>query len=674
MSSTPAASKSSQDWNTVTSPKTRGKRSADPRVDTKLLVLEDSLSAQKAAFETHTITIKNQFDTIKNQFDDQELKRKSDTDRLLEAIMAITPGLEKKLAIVSDDVATLSIDVREIKEDLETEKRDRKREIEGLKFDIQKESEALQVNIDQASRVQATDTSTPTTTRASSAKVFPRFSTSYGGIRSPVPADLTADIYYQDITPADHNLQGSYIDPSTPIPTGKTGSSNSQGESQPGLHSIVGNSQINLSKFQDKIKKLVLRDDSVTSVRDWYHSIRLALNTSGKTHIDVLPMFEMLKKQDRFANLLLPVDLNGDIGPSASSFNLCLNMYHSFSQVLLTVLTTSTTMFPASKCPKAHRLIQVHRDLRIGWDLVWNILRKLSPHLGGTNINVHDQISALSIIPGESLPEFYNRALDLQNTIVYSKAAVPPTRLIARFIDQLMLCAEIRPFLAHKKSLLNEHIQMFGENIKTPLDSLQTIFEHLDDLEIVQELRPKGSATNTSILGQGHEAHMAKFGGRNIPECEVCFRRGHHAGTCVIRGPNFVPADIQRRAQQYNLKHGDKPLEPLRSWTKNTPPGASFPKKLPGKSPIKPAIKYFYADTAGDAVEIDPSKLSVLHTSEDSEEIFHEAQENTSETVNLTINPMISAFNRPSNNHTIPLFPDYSSMFDPLEIQLFQEN
>jgi hypothetical protein len=89
MSSTPAASKSSQDWNTVPSPKTRGKRSADPRVDTKLLALEDSLSAQKAAFETQTITIQN----IKNQFDDQELKRKSDTDRLLEAIMSISTAM-----------------------------------------------------------------------------------------------------------------------------------------------------------------------------------------------------------------------------------------------------------------------------------------------------------------------------------------------------------------------------------------------------------------------------------------------------------------------------------------------------------------------------------------------------------------------------------------------------
>jgi hypothetical protein len=70
---------------------------------------------------------------------------------------------------------------------------------------------------------------------------------------------------------------------------------------------------------------------------------------------------------------------------------------------------------------------------------------------------------------------------------------------------------------------------------------------------------------------------------------------------------------------------------------------------LPGKSPIKPAIKYFYADssTAGDAVEIDPSKLSVWYTSKDSEDIFHEAQEITRDTVNTTIDPTISTFNCP---------------------------
>eukprot|EP00978_Attheya_sp_CCMP212_P044304 scaffold306498_cov55-Attheya_sp.AAC.1 len=102
----------------------------------------------------------------------------------------------------------------------------------------------------------------PDTTRATSSSSFPRCSASYGGIRSPVPADMTADTYYQDITPADHNIQGSYIDPATPMPTGTTGSTDLYGGApQCGLLSLVGNSQINISKFQEIITKLVLRDD-----------------------------------------------------------------------------------------------------------------------------------------------------------------------------------------------------------------------------------------------------------------------------------------------------------------------------------------------------------------------------------------------------------------------------
>eukprot|EP00978_Attheya_sp_CCMP212_P036868 scaffold170200_cov53-Attheya_sp.AAC.1 len=126
----------------------------------------------------------------------------------------------------------------------------------------------------------------PDTTRATSSSSFPCFSASYGGIRNPVPADMTADTYYQDVTPADHNIQGSYIDPATPMPTGTTGSTDLYGAPQRGLLLLVGNSQINISKFQEKITKLVLRDDGVTAIRDWFHGISLALNTSGKTHID----------------------------------------------------------------------------------------------------------------------------------------------------------------------------------------------------------------------------------------------------------------------------------------------------------------------------------------------------------------------------------------------------
>jgi hypothetical protein len=143
-------------------------------------------------------------------------------------------------------------------------------------------------------------------------------------------------------------------------------------------------------------------------------------------------------------------------------------MYHTcFGQVLLTVLTTSTTIFPVAICPKTSRLIQIHHDLRNGWDLLWNhILHRSAPHLGGKSENVHDIISALFIFPNETLPEFYNHALNLQklNTVIYSQAFIPPTHLITQFIDQLMKCPDIYPFLVHKKSAISEHLRAFGEN------------------------------------------------------------------------------------------------------------------------------------------------------------------------------------------------------------------
>jgi hypothetical protein len=74
-----------------------------------------------------------------------------------------------------------------------------------------------------------------------------------------------------------------------------------------------------MSKFQDKSAKLVLKNDSITAIRDWYHGIRLALNISGKTHIDVIPMFEALKSTDRFSTLLISVDANNSIDHTASS-------------------------------------------------------------------------------------------------------------------------------------------------------------------------------------------------------------------------------------------------------------------------------------------------------------------------------------------------------------------
>jgi hypothetical protein len=206
MSSTPAASKSSQDWNTVPSPKTRGKRSADPCVDTKILALKDSLSAQKAAFETQTIN-------IKNLFDDQELKRKSDTDRLLEAIMSISTAMPESTRSssnfvfppvfpsyggISSPVPVPNINIIDLalatanaacnqlpghsknnNDHLHPYMATGKPAATDFLIDDNVQDLDSTVSIDKHDEV-------------SPASVFPRFSTPYGGIRSPVPALLAA--------------------------------------------------------------------------------------------------------------------------------------------------------------------------------------------------------------------------------------------------------------------------------------------------------------------------------------------------------------------------------------------------------------------------------------------------------------------------------------------------
>ena len=58
---------------------------------------------------------------------------------------------------------------------------------------------------------------------------------------------------------------------------------------------------------------LQLFGDDVLSLRDYYHGIRMALNTCGKHHIDILPMLEVLHSDMRFDSILLPSDAHGQL-------------------------------------------------------------------------------------------------------------------------------------------------------------------------------------------------------------------------------------------------------------------------------------------------------------------------------------------------------------------------
>eukprot|EP00978_Attheya_sp_CCMP212_P042154 scaffold252323_cov38-Attheya_sp.AAC.2 len=155
-------------------------------------------------------------------------------------------------------------------------------------------------------------------------------------------------------------------------------------------------------------------------------------------------MFEDLKRDDRFSKLLLPTDSQGALNNLDFRYAACMRMYHTLGQVILNSLTQSSKrVITAALSPKAYSILLSNKNIRNGWDLLWTIFRKTSPHLGGTNVDVHDMITNLKIEPGSTYSYIFADS-DSRDSAIF------------QVYDQ------------------------FGEHITYPVDDIQSIHEYLD--------------------------------------------------------------------------------------------------------------------------------------------------------------------------------------------------
>jgi len=398
----------------------------------------------------------------------------------------------------------------------------------------------------------------------------------------------------------------------------------------------------------------------------------MGLNTCGKHHIDLLPMFEDLKRDDRFSKLLLPIDSQGALNATDYCYAASMRLYHTMGQAILHGFThPSRKIITAALSPKGYSILLANKNLRSGWELLWTILRKLSPHLGGTNLDVHDMITNLKIEPGESLAVFCNRALQVQHIVIYSQTQIPETRLFYKFMTTLMTCGSIRMYIASQYADLRRHITQYGEHVTYPVDDIQSIHEYLDTANLDEAaLYPDSNsasgnkAYNPSPSPQPHIARVN--GNRDIPSCECCLRRGHLADTCFARGIHFLPPDIQRRVAQYNATHSDRPKVPPKA--SNHPPPVKYPPRSPHHSTVpKPNIKVLIGDlTDNDQLitDADPEIFDFM----DQDDEFVDASDTLAAPPSATIKQMTV------NYDVMPILPDYDGMFDPAELRLLQGN
>eukprot|EP00978_Attheya_sp_CCMP212_P007153 scaffold16648_cov50-Attheya_sp.AAC.1 len=327
--------------------------------------------------------------------------------------------------------------------------------------------------------------------------------------------------YYKFVLPASATTTGSYVDPNIPRPEGMHAPDLNGNPDDQGLFPLANNLTVDMNKSQKTMNELQLAgDDVLSSLRDFYHGIRMALNTCGKHHIDILPMFEDLCRDDRFTKLLLPHDSNGQINNTDFRYNQCLRMYHTFGQLIL-VTFTNKKIVTAALSPKAYSIFLSNKNLRNGWDLLWTILCKRAPHLGGTNLDVHDMITNLKVEPGESLAVFCNRSLQIQHTIAYSQTQIPETRLFFKFMTTLMTCGSIHMYIASQFADLCRHINQFGEHINYPVDDIQSIHEYLDTANLDEAaLYPdshSGSDTKAYNPSPNPQPHIARVNSPKFP-------------------------------------------------------------------------------------------------------------------------------------------------------------
>eukprot|EP00978_Attheya_sp_CCMP212_P030986 scaffold115760_cov65-Attheya_sp.AAC.5 len=207
---------------------------------------------------------------------------------------------------------------------------------------------------------------------------FPRFS-GYMGTRTTLQRLVPPDEYYKFVLPAGASSTSSYVDPTIPLPAGPHATDTNGNPDEYGLFALAGNLTVDIGKFQKSMSYLQLGGDDVFSIRDFYHGIWMGLNACGKHHhIDLLPMFEDLKRDDRFSKLLLSTDSQGALNNTDYWYAACMRMYHTMGQVLLHSFThSSKKVITPALSPKAYSIILSNTNLRNGWDLLWTILRKI---------------------------------------------------------------------------------------------------------------------------------------------------------------------------------------------------------------------------------------------------------------------------------------------------------
>ena len=365
-------------------------------------------------------------------------------------------------------------------------------------------------------------------------------------------------------------------------------------------------------RFQSYVKDIILVDNTLHSIHLFYNRIRHTLHTSFKKHNNIFPPFDSLTSTTSFYDILVPGN------DQYLGYTTIKSIYQWFSDSILNMLLDVDVINP--KCnATAHQIITTNSNINNGWQLLFHLLTKLCPFLGGKLMDVVSEITLLKINNMDTIHTFYKRIQEIETKLIYSRETVDKTRLL-RFYLKAMATSTIHfPLLQHFISDLNIHISKFGSNVAHPTHICSTVYDYLLTVDAPEHFSvshnnkyknhkhhsyknnrkdyTSGYSTSTIsamehlpdimenqhiIETYEHLEHTNDDDNSNIENidettikafkpiistflrtsniiCDACGGRGHQAQKCYKRGRNFLPRDVQRRIAAYNAKYGDAP-------------------------------------------------------------------------------------------------------------------
>ncbi len=330
------------------------------------------------------------------------------------------------------------------------------------------------------------------------------------------------------------------------------------------------------------------------------------MHTRFKKHVDILPPFGNLSNIPNITTLLLPSNQN------YAGYSLIKSVYDWFSDSIANILF-DTDVINDKRTPQAHRIIVTHTHTDDGWELLFILLSKRCPFLGGKSLDVATEITMLKVSSNDTIHTFYNKIQDLQTKLRYSCKTVDKTWVLRLYLKAMAALKDHFPLLQHFISDLNLHINKYGANTTHPIHTCASIYDYLLSIDaperfnLTSSFHPSGykhnkksfhhcssntlhqanisameqvqdffntttkttedsfpdssshqNTTNDDIPSQ-YAPFFAAFCRSSMIICNTCGSKGHHASKCFKRGLDFLPCDVQRRITGYNAKFGTTP-------------------------------------------------------------------------------------------------------------------